>query len=234
MNKPFKDKSGKLRFDLIPPEFDKAFAEVATIGIEKLKASGVENPERNWEQGLKLVGDHLAAVKRHINKWEMGEDLNKEKGMEDKALNHLKHALWHIGAMVTQIDRGRNDLDDRVLKHCPKGTTLIKTIIQREIDLGVIETDRYGYPITWRKQDTNTKIPEQAPSQADSKYYGPGQGISCTKQQKEDSIDTRWEPPEDDWRNYVSTPTLNSHQTALDRFKEFWRQGCPINKPEKS
>lgn len=110
---PFKDKKDKLRFDLIPPEFDKAFAEVSTMGIEKLRRAGVDSPERNWEQGLKLVADHLAAVKRHINKWELGENLNVEKGFEGQELHHLKHALWHLGAMVTQIERGRNDLDDR-------------------------------------------------------------------------------------------------------------------------
>lgn len=113
MTLPFKDKKNKLRFDLIPPEFDRAFAEVATMGIEKLKKSGVNNPERNWEHGLKLVSDHLAAVKRHINAWELGHDLNVEKDMP-LSLNHLKHALWHLGAMVTQIERGRSDLDDRV------------------------------------------------------------------------------------------------------------------------
>ncbi len=105
---PFKQKEGKLRFDFIPPEMDLAFAEVATFGVDKLKRLGVESPDRNWEKGLKLVGDHLAAAKRHINKWERGIDLDEESG-----LNHLKHSLWHIAAMVTQIERGRIDLDDR-------------------------------------------------------------------------------------------------------------------------
>lgn len=123
----FKDKAGKLRFDLIPPEMDKAFAEVATMGIEKLKRAGVENPERSWEKGLLLVGDHLAAVKRHINYWELGQDLNVEKGFEDQPLNHLKHALWHMAAMVTQIERGRLDLDDRAV--FTESTMSSKTVI---------------------------------------------------------------------------------------------------------
>ena len=105
---PYKDKKGKLRFDLIPPEMDKAWAEVGTFGIQKLKEKGVQNPERNWERGLKLVADHLAAVKRHINEWELGANGDKES-----KLNPLKHALWHMAAMVAQIDRGRIDLDDR-------------------------------------------------------------------------------------------------------------------------
>lgn len=104
----YKDKEGKLRFDLIPPEMNLAFAEVATFGIEKLKKKGIENPERNWEKGLKLVEDHGAAHDRHYNKWLRGIDLDEESG-----LNHLKHALWHLTAMVTQLERARSDLDDR-------------------------------------------------------------------------------------------------------------------------
>lgn len=107
-----KDLEGKLRFDLIPPEVDKALAEVLTIGAKKYA-------DRNWEKGLFLVKEHLGAMKRHINKWESGEDLNKEvdlKGNPISELNHLKHALWHLMAMVVQIERGRTDLDDRSKK----------------------------------------------------------------------------------------------------------------------
>jgi len=107
----YKQKDGKLRFDLIPPELSLAYAEVATFGIEKLKSLGVEKPERNWEKGLKLVEDHLAAAQRHINKWERGIDLDEESG-----LLHLKHAMWHIAGMITQIERGRTDLDDRPIQ----------------------------------------------------------------------------------------------------------------------
>jgi len=106
--KPYKEKAGKLRFDLIPPEFDLAFAEVATFGIQKLHQLGVHGPDRNWEKGLLLVADHLAAIKRHINQWERGIDLD-----EESHFNHLQHALWHLGAMVTMVKRGRTDLDDR-------------------------------------------------------------------------------------------------------------------------
>lgn len=106
---PFKQKEGKLRFDLIPPEMDLAFAQVATFGIDKLKKCGVKNPDRNWEAGLKLISDHLAAMKRHVNKWERGIDNDEESD-----ILHLKHALWHLAAMVTMIERGRKDLDDRV------------------------------------------------------------------------------------------------------------------------
>jgi hypothetical protein len=108
ITKPFKQIEGKLRFDLIPPEMDKAFAEVATFGINKLSKLGVENAERNWEQGIRLVRDHLGAMKRHINSWELGVNDDPES-----KLSHMKHALWHIAAIVAQLDRKRNDLDDR-------------------------------------------------------------------------------------------------------------------------
>lgn len=135
--KPFKDKVGKLRFDLIPPEMNLAFAEVATFGIDKLKANGVENPERNWEVGLKLVADHGAAHDRHYNKWLRGIDSDEESG-----LNHLKHALWHLAAMVTQIERSRIDLDDRpskttikiTNKQCKELMKALKDSVFKEVD----------------------------------------------------------------------------------------------------
>lgn len=107
----YKQKDGKVKMHLVPPEMEWAFAEVGTFGVEKLKRLGIENPERNWEKGLKLVEDHLAAAKRHMNKWQRGIDNDEESN-----LSHMKHALWHVAAIVTMIDRGRKDLDDRVYK----------------------------------------------------------------------------------------------------------------------
>lgn len=105
-----KDTKGKLRMDLIPPEVLEEYAKVLTIGVEKYS-------DRNWEKGLLLVEHHLGAAFRHINKWQKGEDLNVEKnnnGIITSKENHMTHALWHIAAIVTQISRGRKDLDDRV------------------------------------------------------------------------------------------------------------------------
>jgi hypothetical protein len=97
-----KETDGKLRMDLIPAEVDKAYAEVLTFGALKYA-------DRNWEKGLLLIKHHLGAMKRHISKWELGIDNDHESN-----LNHLKHALFHIAAMVTMVERGRKDLDDRV------------------------------------------------------------------------------------------------------------------------
>jgi hypothetical protein len=97
-----KDTLGKLRFDLIPPEVLIALAEVYTFGMMKYAA-------RNWENGLLLEEHHGAAMMRHFTQWRMRKDYDPES-----ALNHLKHALFHLAAMITQIERGRTDLDDRV------------------------------------------------------------------------------------------------------------------------
>jgi hypothetical protein len=105
---PYKDTKGKLRFDLIPPEMDLAYAEVSTFGIEKLIRHGVKSPERNWEKGLPIVGAALASIKRHINRYELGEDYDPESGM-----HHMYHALWWAAGIVTMVKRGRKDLDDR-------------------------------------------------------------------------------------------------------------------------
>ena len=138
----YKQKDGKLRFDLIPPELSLAYAEVATFGIEKLKSLGVEKPERNWEKGLKLVEDHLAAAHRHINKWERGIDLDEESG-----LLHLKHAMWHIAGMITQIERGRTDLDDRASKVGRNDTEYLlksEANAKRLEESGAFEDEEFG------------------------------------------------------------------------------------------
>lgn len=96
-----KEIAGKLRMDLIPPEVETALAEVLTFGAEKYS-------DRNWEKGLQFEKHHLAAMYRHVNKWRRRIDNDEESG-----LNHIKHAMWHLMAIITQIERGRTDLDDR-------------------------------------------------------------------------------------------------------------------------
>lgn len=113
--KPFCDMKGKLRLDLVPPELEEAFAEVAEFGLIKLKKHKVKNPENNWLVGLRLDGDHITKARRHIAEWRSGLDFDHESG-----LNPLQHALWHLGAAITQIKRNRKDLDDRTFKKTKK------------------------------------------------------------------------------------------------------------------
>lgn len=96
--------SGKLRLELLPPEVEIALAEVLTKGAEKYE-------DRNWEKGLWYM-DCVGCLKRHVNAWLMGEEIDKESG-----LHHLKHALTNLAFLVTFIERNMSSfLDDRPFK----------------------------------------------------------------------------------------------------------------------
>jgi hypothetical protein len=95
-----KETEGKLRFDLIPPEVDKALAEVYTLGAAKYD-------DRNWEKGIPL-SVCIASLKRHLNAFELGEMIN----IKDGDHLHIQHALFWCGAIVTFLKRGRDDLND--------------------------------------------------------------------------------------------------------------------------
>jgi hypothetical protein len=95
----FKNDSGKIRFDLLPPKAIEALAEVYTMGA-------VKYPARNWEAGIEY-GRVYAAVQRHLHAFWSGQDLD-----EESALPHLAHAMW---GMATLLEFGRThpELDDR-------------------------------------------------------------------------------------------------------------------------
>ena len=93
---------GKPRYDLIPPEIEEAIAKVLTFG-------GIKYGERNWELGMNW-GRPYAALRRHMNAWWGGEDLDPETGM-----SHLWHAACCIAFLTTFEARGTGT-DDR-----PKG-----------------------------------------------------------------------------------------------------------------
>lgn len=103
--------NGKLRMDLIPPEADRAMAQVLTMGAAKYG-------DRNWEKGLNW-SRVLAALKRHLLDWEMRVDLD-----EESKLNHMKHVLWNAMALVTFIERGVGRDDRGYGKHGTSGTIL--------------------------------------------------------------------------------------------------------------
>ncbi len=90
----------KLPMELIPPEVIIGYAEVMRMGAKKYAP-------RNWEKGLHFSRLYAAAF-RHLLLWYGGENLDKESG-----LNHLKHCLWNIGALIHFIESGQNKLDDR-------------------------------------------------------------------------------------------------------------------------
>lgn len=82
----------KLKFNLIPPEAEKALAEILTMGAAKYG-------DRNWENGLDEERI-LASLRRHLNAYQLGEKTDPESGY-----SHLKHALCNAAFLVTMEER---------------------------------------------------------------------------------------------------------------------------------
>jgi hypothetical protein len=91
--------TGKLRYDLLPPDAIEELVKVYTMGSLKYAA-------RNWEKGLSYM-DTVACLKRHLAKFEMNED----KDAESK-LHHTAHVVWNALALLTFQLRGIGN-DDR-------------------------------------------------------------------------------------------------------------------------
>ena len=103
---------GKTRYDLIPPEWEHALAEILTAGAAKYDA-------RNWERGMpwsKMVG----CARRHLYQWLRGESYDKETHC-----HHLAHVAWNVLALMSYQLRtvGENDLPEPVM-HATRVETL--------------------------------------------------------------------------------------------------------------
>ena len=79
-----KDDDGKLRFDLIEPQFEEEVAAVLTLGAKKYEAN-------NWQKVEDPVNRYYAALRRHLNAWRSGEKTDPESG-----LSHLAHVATNI------------------------------------------------------------------------------------------------------------------------------------------
>lgn len=92
----------KLRFDLIPPSVERALASVLTYGAKKYD-------DRNWENGIKFSRIY-GAVRRHLNSFWDGTDIDSESGMP-----HLWHALCGIAFLISYEAEGSeyDGYDDR-------------------------------------------------------------------------------------------------------------------------
>jgi len=90
---------GKPRMDLLPPDALFAIAEVLTHGAEKYS-------DRNWEKGMRW-GKAFAPIFRHLFKFWLGRDRDKESG-----LLHLAHAAYSVIFLLTYQLRGIGT-DDR-------------------------------------------------------------------------------------------------------------------------
>lgn len=79
---------GKIRHDLLEPYAINELARVFTEGAKKYDTN-------NWLKGMDWT-KCLASLKRHINKWEQGEDFDDETGCF-----HMAHAAWNALALVS-------------------------------------------------------------------------------------------------------------------------------------
>lgn len=76
-----KDRTNKIRVDLILPETLIGMAEVLTYGANKYKAN-------TWQNVKEPIDTHYAALLRHLILWRKGELDDVESGF-----SHLKHVL---------------------------------------------------------------------------------------------------------------------------------------------
>lgn len=97
--------SGKIRMDLIPPEFLTATADILTFGANKYS-------ERNWEKGMSW-GRIFGALMRHIWSWwnPLEPDTDAETGK-----SHLWHAACCLAFLITYEAR-KIGKDDRQCTH---------------------------------------------------------------------------------------------------------------------
>lgn len=86
--KGLKFDSGKLMYDLIPPEAETALARVLTFGANKYTRNG-------WQTVPNAVERYEAALMRHLNAHRRGELFDPESG-----LTHLEHALCNLAFLV--------------------------------------------------------------------------------------------------------------------------------------
>lgn len=95
-----KHDDGKLRYDLIPAGPLRDIVAVFTFGAQK-------HEDNNWRKG-KRWGSMYAAVQRHLQAFNNGQDLDEESG-----LPHLAHAA--VGIMfLLEYMKTCPDQDDRV------------------------------------------------------------------------------------------------------------------------
>jgi len=96
--------ANKERFDLLPSYPLWELVRIYTYGAQKY------DPE-NWRKGMPW-GKLFSACLRHLYKWWMGEDCDKESG-----LHHLAHAAFQCFALM-EYQRLKVGKDDRMDKDC--------------------------------------------------------------------------------------------------------------------
>lgn len=106
--------AGKIRVDLMPPEWIEALAEVLTAGAAKYA-------DRNWERGMSH-SKMVACLFRHVLKFLRGERYDSETGC-----HHLAHAAWNALALMSYDVRGVGDRD------IPRAPVILPTMLKRDV-----------------------------------------------------------------------------------------------------
>ncbi len=93
----------KIRLDLIPREMLEGLGRPLTYGVQKYASN-------NWRGGIEYSRVSGAAL-RHLSAWMSGEDIDADSGQK-----HIEQAFVNLGFLVTFVNEGRNELDDRFKK----------------------------------------------------------------------------------------------------------------------
>lgn len=88
---------GKLRMDLIPPEFIEHLAGVLTFGTEKYT-------DDSWQAVPNATNRYYAALMRHLMSWRRGDIEDMESGCP-----HLAHAAFNVMALLWLDEHGEQN-----------------------------------------------------------------------------------------------------------------------------
>ena len=105
----WKNDTGKVRLELVPPELLFAVGQVLTFGANKYA-------DRNWEKGLSW-GRVFGALMRHLWAWWGGKGPTTKSFLfgdldDETAMSHLWHAGCCIAFLIAYEERGTGT-DDR-------------------------------------------------------------------------------------------------------------------------
>lgn len=79
-----KNDEGKLRYDLLDPEFEEQVVKALTYGAK-------EYGPNNWQNLEDPINRYYAALRRHLAAWRKGEKVDPKSG-----LNHLAHVAANV------------------------------------------------------------------------------------------------------------------------------------------
>lgn len=98
MKRALRDNEGKLRWDLLPVEWEEELVKILTKGAVKY------SPD-NWKESINTQDhesfkqDRMASAMRHIAAYRKGEVFDKENLLDVKT-THLGHAAWNLLAIM--------------------------------------------------------------------------------------------------------------------------------------